>query len=40
MATLNFHNITLGILVWYLDPPPPTPPPSQSIPYLALTPIR
>ena len=35
MATLSLPNITLGILVWYIDPPPNNPP-DQIKPYIAL----
>jgi len=37
MGTLNFIKLTLGISVWYLDPPPTPLPPSCPTPYLALT---
>ena len=36
MATLSLPNLTLGIPVWYLEPPTTTPP-SHPKPYLALT---
>ena len=36
MATLSLPNLTLGILIWYLDPQVANPP-SQPKPYLALT---
>ena len=39
MATLSLPNLTLGIPVWYLDPPAATPP-GQPKPYLALTPVQ
>ena len=39
MATLSLPNLTLGIPVWYLDPPAPTLP-GQPKPYIALTPVQ
>ena len=39
MATLSLPNLTLGIPVWYLDPPAATPP-GHPKPYLALTPVQ
>ena len=39
MATLSLPNLTLGIPVWYLDPPVATPP-GHPKPYLALTPVQ
>ena len=36
MATLSLPNLTLGIPVWYLDPPAATPP-GHPKPYMALT---
>ena len=36
MATLGLPNITLGILVWYIDPSANTPP-DQLKPYNTLT---
>lgn len=39
MATLTLPNMTLGILVWYMDPLANTPP-SQLKPYTALTPVQ
>jgi hypothetical protein len=38
MATLNLPNLTLGIPLWYLDPPTPLGP-SKSTPYFVLTPM-
>lgn len=39
MSTLSLPNITLGILVWYNDPPANTPP-NQLKPYTSLTPVQ
>lgn len=39
MAMLRIPNITLGILVWKIDPPPNTPT-NQIKPYTALAPIQ
>ena len=39
MATLSLLNLTLGITIWYLDPPAATPP-GHPKPYLALTPVQ
>lgn len=39
MATLSLSNLTLGIPVWYLDPPAP-PMPGAPTPNLVLTPVQ
>jgi hypothetical protein len=39
MAIMNLLGLTLGIPVWYLDPPAPTPP-SVPTPHLVLTPVQ
>ena len=39
MATLSLPNLTLGIPVWYHDPPAATPP-GHPKPYIALTPVQ
>jgi len=39
MATLSLPNLTLGIPVWYLDPPAATHP-GHPKPYMALTPVQ
>ena len=39
MTTLCLPNLTIGLPVWYLDPPTATPP-GQPKPYLALTPVQ
>ena len=39
MATLSLPNLTLGIPVWYLDPPTATFP-GQPKPYISLTPVQ
>ena len=36
MATLSLPNLTIGITIWYLDPPAATPP-GEPKPYLSLT---
>ena len=39
MATLSLPNMTLGILIWYHDPPVATLP-GQPKPYIALSPVQ